>query len=94
MFYGCNPSFEYTETPSDIHSHPDHDPRLEGVDLVEEIKLLKKIGALEVKETKVDLDGDGERNGTINYITLTSWSSISITKDSSSGAAGLGGTGV
>ncbi|WP_396613978.1 hypothetical protein ACH9L7_19780 (plasmid) [Haloferax sp. S1W] len=72
VFYERNPSFEYTESPSEIHSFLGHDGRLEGIDLTSEIQMLKKIGALEVKETTVDLAGDGERDETMHYITLTS----------------------
>jgi len=46
VFYENNPSFEYTEDPSEIHAFLDYDKRLEEVDLVGEIRLLKKIGAL------------------------------------------------
>lgn len=72
VFYENNPSFEYSEEPSEIHSFLGHDKRLKGIDLVGEIRLLKKIGALEVNKTTVDLTGDGERDDTMNYITLTS----------------------
>lgn len=71
VFYENNPSFEYTEDPSEIHSFLDYDSRLEGIDLVGEIRLLKKIGALEVNTTTADLTGDGKRNESIKYISLT-----------------------
>lgn len=72
VFYENNLSFEYTEDPSEIHSFLDYDNRLEGIDLVDEIRLLQKIGALEVNTTTVDLTGDGNRDDSLKYISLTS----------------------
>jgi hypothetical protein len=71
VFYENNPSFEYTEDPSEIHSYLDYDTRLEGIDLVAEIRLLKKIDALEIKTATVDLTGDGKGNDPIDYISMT-----------------------